>query len=127
VISYEGGSKPGLFRQFLFVKGGIVSAVVREYAGDQVALVFAALEKRYGDPKAAPLMPTVKSGYSPFHAKVKLETQAYWDDPKCGYDLQFTKQNQMTMTGLGGGSTDRGALVITPTTETPEGDSTLLQ
>ena len=73
------------------------------------------------------MVPTVKSGYSILGGSVRLHTTAYWSDQECAHDIQFISENKMMRTGFGGESKDRGALVITATTETPEGGSSLLK
>jgi hypothetical protein len=112
--------------QYIGVKSGSVVALIREFSGDEVSKIFAALNQKYGDSVAADMMPHVKSGYSLFGGSVKMENRALWKDANCGLDIEMVKQTKMVITGVGGGSGDTAAVIWTKDSSPPDGKSGVL-
>ncbi len=107
------------YKQYIRVSGGEVVQVVREYAGEDVNRLIAALNSKYGDPAAGSLMPKVKTSFNPLWGKVKTQNSLLWVDDECGYDLELIAEQAFTAFTYGGGTSDRADLVISVSASEP--------
>jgi hypothetical protein len=105
------------FQQFVYIKNGKVSAVSREYDGEQETKVMEALKARYGQP-ANPGSATGSLGA----VTGKVQSRTLWLNGTCGTRIEFLRQE----TGMFKGKFNHSvmiAVVVSAADKKAPGDS----